>query len=128
MTPDRAPAALAGCTDIGPRTGPHETKIQKGKISGGAGGARTHDRRIMRSTASCTTHATCTDGAGNRTDGTHHAAIIWRAGPRTGPRPNAMDLSVFDVVGVTGAGGGREAVLITERDVAPWAVVARAWR
>ena len=32
MTPDRAPAALAGCTDIGPRTGPHETKIQKGKF------------------------------------------------------------------------------------------------
>ena len=41
---------------------------------------------------------------------------------------NAMDLSVFDVVGVRGAGGGREAVLVTERDVVPGAVVARAWR
>jgi len=40
---------------------------------------------------------------------------------------NAMDLSVFDVVGVRGAGGGREAVLVTERDVVPGAVVARAW-
>ena len=30
-----------------------------------------------------------------------------------------MDLSVFDVVWVSGAGGGREAVLVTERDVAP---------
>jgi len=33
-------------------------------------------------------------------------------------RPNAMDLSVFDVVWVSGASGGREAVLVTERDVA----------
>ena len=41
---------------------------------------------------------------------------------------NAMDLSVFDVVGVSGAGGGLEAVLVTERDVVPKAVVARAWR
>jgi hypothetical protein len=29
--------------------------------NGGAGGARTHDRRIMRSTASCTMRASCTD-------------------------------------------------------------------
>jgi hypothetical protein len=41
---------------------------------------------------------------------------------------NAMDLSVFDVVGVSGAGGGREAVLVTERDAVSGAVVARAWR
>ena len=32
---------------------------------GGAGGARTHDRRIMRSMASCTTHASCTDDTGS---------------------------------------------------------------
>src|SRR5260370_14827605 len=54
---------------------------------GGAGGARTHDRRIMRSTASCTTRASCTDDTDHRTGGSHHAGTIWRAGPRTGPRP-----------------------------------------
>jgi len=27
------------------------------KTAGGAGGARTHDRRIMRTTAPCTVHA-----------------------------------------------------------------------
>ena len=31
-----------------------------------------------------------------------------------------MDLSVFDVVGFSGAGGGREAVLVTERDAVLW--------
>jgi hypothetical protein len=51
----------------------------------GAGGARTHDRRIMRSPASRTTRANCTDDAGYRTDGTRHAGITWRAGPRRGP-------------------------------------------
>src|SRR6185312_8820316 len=50
------------------------------------GGARTHDRRIMRSAASCTTHASCTDDTDHRTGGSHHAGTIWRAGPRTGPR------------------------------------------
>src|ERR1035438_4187375 len=30
-------------------------------FAGGAGGARTHDRRIMRSTAPCTVRASCTD-------------------------------------------------------------------
>ncbi len=55
--------------------------------SGGAGGARTHDRRIMRSTAPCNTHASCTDDTDHCTGGSHHAGTIWRAGPRTGPRP-----------------------------------------
>ena len=45
---------------------------------------------------------------------------------RTGP--NAMDLSVLTWLGFSGAGGGREAVLVTECDVVPGAVVARAWR
>ena len=31
------------------------------EVTSGAGGARTHDRRIMRSPASCTVHASCTD-------------------------------------------------------------------
>jgi hypothetical protein len=31
-----------------------------GRASGGAGGARTHDRRIMRSTATCIMRASCT--------------------------------------------------------------------
>src|SRR6266567_2311230 len=53
---------------------------------GGAGGARTHDRRIMRSAASCTEHASCTDGTDYRTDDTRRTGIIGRAGPRTGPR------------------------------------------
>src|SRR2546430_14912890 len=54
---------------------------------GGAGGARTHDRRVMRRTASCIRHASYVDDTDHFTDGTHHAGIIWRAGPRTGPRP-----------------------------------------
>jgi hypothetical protein len=54
---------------------------------GGAGGARTHDRRIMRSKAPRTERSTCTDDTDHCTDGTHHAGIIWCAGPRTGPRP-----------------------------------------
>ena len=32
-----------------------------GSWRGGAGGARTHDRRIMRSTAPCIVRTTCTD-------------------------------------------------------------------
>ena len=39
-----------------------------------------------------------------------------------------MDLSVLTWLGFSGAGGGREAVLVTECDVVPGAVVARAWR
>ena len=50
------------------------------------GGARTRGRRIMRSTASCTTGASCTDGTGHGNGGARCAGIIWRAGPRTGPR------------------------------------------
>jgi hypothetical protein len=42
---------------------------------GGAGGARTHDRRIMRSTASCTMRPSCTDGTRYRTDSTRRAGI-----------------------------------------------------
>ena len=53
----------------------------------GAGGARTHDRRIVRSTASCNTRTSCIDDRDHCTDGSHRAGIIWRAGPRTGPRP-----------------------------------------
>jgi hypothetical protein len=37
-------------------------------------------------------------------------------------------LERFDVVGVQRCGRGREAVLVTECDVVPGAVVARAWR
>jgi hypothetical protein len=49
------------------------------------GWARTHDRRIMRSTASCTERASCNDGPDHRTDGSRCSGISWRAGPRTGP-------------------------------------------
>jgi len=52
----------------------------------GAGEARTHDRRIMRSTAPCTVCASCTDKTDHRAHGTRRAGIIWCAGPRTGPR------------------------------------------
>jgi hypothetical protein len=55
--------------------------------AGGAGGTRTHARRIMRSTPPCTTRASCTDDTEYRTDGTHRAGIIRRAIPRTIPRP-----------------------------------------
>jgi hypothetical protein len=65
----------------------HETKIQKGKTASGAGGARTHDRRIMRSTASCTVGASCTDTAEPcRWWPRLHWLHRW-LGPRTGPRP-----------------------------------------
>jgi hypothetical protein len=42
----------------------------------GAGGARTHDRRIMRSMASCTERASCNDGTDHRTDGSRCSGII----------------------------------------------------
>jgi len=61
--------------------------LEMAAVASGAGGARTHDRPIMRSTASCTIRASCTDDTNHCTDGTHRAGIIWRAGPRTGPRP-----------------------------------------
>ena len=48
---------------------------------GGAGGARTHDRRIMRSTAPCTERSSCTVRMCYRADGARRAGIIWRAGP-----------------------------------------------
>jgi len=59
---------------------------------GGAGGARTHDRRIMRSTAPRSVRATCTDATDPGIDGTRCTGIIRRAGPRTGPRsrPNVL--------------------------------------
>src|SRR5262249_11787615 len=53
---------------------------------GGAGGARTHDRRIMRSTAPSTERAGCTDDTDHRIDGSRCAGIFRRAGPRTDPR------------------------------------------
>jgi len=42
----------------------------------GAGGARTHDRRIMRSMTPCTDRASCTDRTDHRTDGIRGAGII----------------------------------------------------
>jgi len=63
--------------------------------SSGAGGARTHDRRIMRTTAPCTSCASRTDDTGYRTDGTHGAGIVRRVGPRTGPRPKRRSLRVL---------------------------------
>ena len=49
------------------------------------------DQPITRSTASCAKPASCTtDDVDHRTDGTRHAGIIWRAGPRTGPRSRPL--------------------------------------
>ena len=70
-----------------PPTSVHGQRRSDIEAAGGAGGARTHDRRIMRSTAPRTERPTCTDDTDHGTDGTDHAGIIWRAGPRTGPRP-----------------------------------------
>jgi hypothetical protein len=70
------------------------------KTAGGAGGARTRDRRIMRSTASCTMRASCTDDAGYRTAGARRAGITRRLGPRTGPRPRPLS-SFFRLLCVT---------------------------
>jgi hypothetical protein len=65
-------------TTLPPRTG---------KTAGGAGGARTRDRRIMRSLPSCNAVSSCNDGTDNRTDGTHRTGVIQPAIPRTIPRP-----------------------------------------
>jgi hypothetical protein len=62
---------------------------------GWAGGTRTHDRRIMRSTAPCATCASCADDTNHCTDGTHRAGIIWRAGPRTDPRSRRLCLLIL---------------------------------
>ena len=48
---------------------------------------RTTGLPLTRSTAPGTVRASCTDGTDHRADSSHHAGIIWRAGPRTGPRP-----------------------------------------
>ena len=65
------------------------TAITSGEGSealGGAGGTRTHDRRIMSSTAPCTERASCTDDTGHLTRSTGYAGIIRRVVPRTVPR------------------------------------------
>jgi hypothetical protein len=49
--------------------GPFRTFIQT--ILRGAGGARTHDRRIMRTTATCTVRTTCTDTTSRAADGSY---------------------------------------------------------
>jgi hypothetical protein len=74
---------------------------------GGAGGARTHDRRIMRSVTLCIVCASCTDDTGYRADGPHRAGAIWSAGPRTGPRPgSSWPLILILCVTSPGAPGG----------------------
>jgi hypothetical protein len=40
----------------------------------------------MRSMISCTARSSCTDGPGYRTGSARGAGIIWRSGPRIGPR------------------------------------------
>jgi hypothetical protein len=72
-----------------PPTSLHEPTPNVGITAGGAGRARTHDRRMTRGTLSCLTCASCTDITGHRTDRTRWAGIIRRRGPRTGPRPKA---------------------------------------
>ena len=62
------------------------TRELSGLKESGAGGARTHDRRIMRSLPTCNAVSSCTDGTDHRIDGTHRAGITWRAIPRTIPR------------------------------------------
>ena len=42
--------------------------------------------RLQEARPHAATLATCTGATDNRTDSTHHTGIIWRAGPRTGPR------------------------------------------
>ena len=61
--------------------------VQGIKTAGGAGGARTHDRRIMRGMLCRLRGASCTDITGHRTDSTRGTGIFGRPGPRTGPRP-----------------------------------------
>jgi hypothetical protein len=45
-------------------------------VKRGAGGARTHDRRIMRSTAPCAMRPSCADDTNHCTDGASRAGII----------------------------------------------------
>ena len=59
-------------------------------FSGGAAYRnRTDDLRITRGMRPVHGRASCTDGTGNRLNGTHGAGIIRRPGPRTGPRPRS---------------------------------------
>jgi hypothetical protein len=70
---------------VGPRTGRKSTS-EAIKNPGGAGGARTRDRQIMRSTLGCYVRLTCTNvspGCHERTRGTGSSS---GAGPRPGPR------------------------------------------
>src|SRR6185312_16536421 len=93
-TRSRFPAAMlwAGWRDQGSRTvqsalGNQDFQTSIQVLLGGADGARTHDRRIMRTTAPRTERASCTDETDHHTDGTRCSGIIRRAGPRTDPRP-----------------------------------------
>ena len=61
-------------------------RIYTRHTNGGAGGARTHDRRIMRTPAPCNMRSTSTNDTRNRTDGTRRTGITWRPIPRTIPR------------------------------------------
>ena len=83
----RVRSASVGRRTSGPATVKSATLGESYQVRlGGAGGARTHDRRIMRTTAPCTMRASCTDDTENGTDGTHRAGITWRAILRTIPR------------------------------------------
>ena len=58
----RVRSASVGCRTSGPATVKSATLGESYQVRlGGAGGARTHDRRIMRTTAPCTMRASCTD-------------------------------------------------------------------
>ena len=58
----RVRSASVGRRTSGPATVKSATLGESYQVRlGGAGGARTHDRRIMRTTAPCTVLTTCTD-------------------------------------------------------------------
>jgi hypothetical protein len=62
-----------------------------GEISSGAAYRnRTDDLRITRGMLPSRTRPSCTDSTGHGTDDTRHAGIIWRPGPRTGPRSTPL--------------------------------------
>jgi hypothetical protein len=79
---------------IVPRTSVHESIHDLAQpiieTAGEAGGARTHGRRIMRSTLTSHSVASCTVHTEHRSDGTHGAGIIEHPGPQAGPRPRPL--------------------------------------
>jgi hypothetical protein len=86
-------------------TGPAREEARRrtdGRDARAASGSLTPDHRITRGTLPACARATCTDGTGQRTDGTRGAGIIRRPGPRLGPHPRPCALAILLLNVLTG--------------------------